>query len=300
MLDSKKIGLGLLLIFLNQFYVWGSEADITKAIIFSTVLPGGGHLYLKEYKDFSFYLSGELALALFGRQIKNKLEENEQNIFYLHAYKLHELNIFSAYRKARILSKNKDYSFPMDTTPLTKLYSSPFHLTNLKDKYVWGFAMAGAVLNAIEGYLNKERKNYDKISSVKIIGKNYNRNDGFFIYQGLWIPISLNSAVSEECVWRGLVQSEWERFIGRKAGLLVSSAFFGFSHVYKPTETKYWIYGVEATLAGIYLGWVYQRNNYQLEKPIAAHFWFNVLGGTALFLIDPESNPLGIKVNFGF
>lgn len=88
-----KSGFGLLLVLLSQFCVWGDDAKVSKATVFSTFFPGGGHLYLKKYKDFYFYLGSELALVLLGWQIQNKLEENEQNIFYLHAYKFHELNI---------------------------------------------------------------------------------------------------------------------------------------------------------------------------------------------------------------
>ncbi len=88
--------------------------------------------------------------------------------------------------------------------------------------------------------------------------------------------------------------------MGKRQGLILASLLFGIGHVSEPTEVKSWAYGIIGSLSGFYLGKLYQDTNYSLEKPIAAHFWFNVAAGTTLFLLDPANNPLGLKVTFRF
>jgi len=276
------------------------KKDPDRAILFSSFFPGGGHFYLGDYKTGSMYLLTELGLFLAGNQMEDKLEKKEQNIFHLHALKLHELGVFPAYRAARLKMNNVSYRNPVDDTPLSRLALAPFKWENLKDPHVYGFFFAGAVLNAIEASLNKERRNFQDIKEIQIMGEEYERDPGFAAYEKLWIPISLNAAVSEECLYRGVIQSQLEEELGKNKGLIVSSLLFGIGHVTKPSEAKYWAYGVLSSLCGYYLGKIYQKNHYHLDKSIAAHFWFDVAAGTTLFLMDPANNPLGLKVTFHF
>jgi len=274
--------------------------DPEKAIIFSSLFPGGGHFYLGDCKTGFFYLLTELGLFLAGNQVKDKLERTELNIFHLHALKLHELNIFTAYRQARLRIDNFGYRNPIDDTPVSKLALAPFKWENIKDPYVYGFFLAGVVLNAIEASLNKERRSFQDVDEIQIMGEKYKHDPGFATYETFWIPISLNAAVSEECFYRGVIQSQLEEAMGKRQGLILASLLFGLGHISEPTEVKSWAYGIIGSLSGFYLGKLYQNTNYNLEKPIAAHFWFNVAAGTTLFLLDPANNPLGLKVTFRF
>ena len=276
------------------------KKDPDRAILFSSFFPGGGHFYLGDYKTGSMYLLTELGLFLAGNQMKDKLEKEEQNIFYLHALKFHELGVFTAYRETRLKMNNVGYRNPIDETPVSKLALAPFKWENLKDPYVYGFFFAGIVLNAIEASLNKKRRNFQDINEIRVMGEKYERDPGFVAYEKLWIPISLNAAVSEECLYRGVIQSQLEEVMGKNKGLITSSLLFGIGHITKPTEAKYWAYGILSSLCGFYLGKLYQKNNYKLSKSIAAHFWFDVAAGTTLFLLDPANNPLGLKVTFHF
>jgi uncharacterized protein len=38
---------------------------------------------------------------------------------------------------------------------------------------------------------------------------------------------------------------------------------------------------VQAGLAGAYLGWVQQRNNFAIGEGVAIHYWVNVIAGIA-------------------
>jgi membrane protease YdiL (CAAX protease family) len=130
------------------------------------------------------------------------------------------------------------------------------------------------------------------------MGVNYPKEKGFFIYQLLSILVSLEAAVSEECVYRGIIQTTWQSAFGKKKGLILSAILFGLLHVTRPQEPLYWYYGLMASLGGIYFGWLYEKDNYCLSRPIAGHFWFNALAFATTFLVKPTLNPLGVKVRF--
>lgn len=138
-------------------------------------------------------------------------------------------------------------------------------------------------MNAIEASLNKERRDFQDVDEIQIMGEKYKRDPGFATHDTFWIPISLNAAVSEECFYRGVIQSQFEEAMGKGSSLILASLLFGLGHISEPTEAKSWAYGIIRSLSGLYLGKLYQDTNYSLEKPIAAHFWFNVAAGTTCF-----------------
>ncbi len=137
------------------------------------------------------------------------------NVFHLHALKLHELNIFTAYRQARLRIDNLGYRNPIDDTPVSKLALAPFKWENIKDPSVYGFFLAGVVLNAIEASLNMKRRSFQDVDEIQIMGEKYERNRSLAAYETFWIPISLNAAVSEECFYRGVsnhnLRKQWAR-----------------------------------------------------------------------------------------
>ena len=81
-------------------------------------------------------------------------------------------------------------------------------------------------------------------------------------------------------------------------GLLAASALFGAAHFDGQKESLENV--LFAMAAGLFLGSRFQRRGYHLSEPIAEHFWFDALAGITLYLADPENNPLGAKVEFGF
>lgn len=290
------------IIFLVTFagVLHSEEKSVSNTVLWSVILPGGGHFYLNQNNAGNAYLFTEGLLLIAGLNVEQTLVSGEWNFMYVNALKVYELNIFTSYREARILNNNRSYTTPIDKTPLHKLILAPFKWENIKSPYVYGFFLAGIAINAAEGYSNTQRKSFDRISGVNIMNTSFNRDAGAAVYEGMWITLSLNAAVSEECAYRGFMQSEFEEMLGKNAGLFVSSGIFGLGHVTNWADGKSWANGGVATLAGLYLGWLFQKEGYRLEKPIAAHFWFNFAAGTTLFLIDSANNPLGIRVNFTF
>ena len=280
-------------------FAW-EERNISNTLLWSLFIPGGGHFYLGQTGAGNAYLILEGLLLIGGRSAEQSLSYGEWNYFYVNCLKIHELNIFTSYREARILNNNAGYKTPVDRTPVKDLLLAPFRWENLKSPYVFGFFLAGIGLNCLEANMNPSRKCWDRISAVNIMNTTFDRGSGTAMYSAMWTALSLNAAVSEECAYRGLLQVEMEESIGKTTGLLVSSGIFGLGHVTDWQDPKSWAYGGVATLAGMYLGWLFQKEGYRLEKPIAAHFWFNLAAGTTMFIMDPANNPLGIKVNFSF
>lgn len=300
---KNKLGCIVILVLLAVFSAAGSaraeEKTVLNTLLWSLFIPGGGHYYLGQENAGSAYVIAEGLLCLGGASTGGLLSPGEWNYSYVTALKVHELGIFTSYREARALN-NDGYTTPIDSTPVGKLYLAPFKPENFTSPYVYCFMLAGAGINALEASFNAGRKDYDSVAGVRVIGTNFDREAGTALYGCMWITLSLNAAVGEECAYRGFFQAECEESMGRTAGLLVSSGLFGLGHVSDWSSGSSWASGGIASLCGLYLGWLFQREGYQLEKPIAAHFWFDVAAGTTLFIMDPANNPIGLKVDFKF
>ena len=106
--------------------------------------------------------------------------------------------------------------------------------------------------------------------------------------------------MSEEALFRGMIQPGLERRWGDGAGLAAASGLFGLAHLKRLNDAESWANVGLAFAAGLVLGWRFQRGGYRLAEPVAAHFWFDVAAGLALFLDNPAENPLGAKVEFAF
>ncbi len=305
-LESKVLPIvltGVLLVLVEFHSAEAGRRDPPTAAFLSAIFPGGGHFYLGESGKGLIYLSSELSLVGAGYCLDESLEKEpreELNFLYILALKEHELGIFTAYRNARLLSGNKKYTIPPDPSPISKLFLSPFLGNNLVSLEVYGFALIGAALAYGQWLANKPQKRFNQISDVYIMGGHLDRGRGFSTYEALLFSISLSAAVGEEAAWRGVVQTEYEESLGRVKGLVAASLMFGLSHLLNPNVANRYREGGVATAGGMYLGWLYQRNGYCLSRSIAAHFWYNILAGTTAFLLDPENNPLGIKVEFKF
>lgn len=85
------------------------------------------------------------------------------------------------------------------------------------------------------------------------------------------------TAVGEEGFFRGFLNNELSDRWGNGWGLAGSSAIFGLAHTGQGQAAN----AVQAGLAGAYLGWVHQRNAFQIGEGVAIHYWVNVIAGIA-------------------
>jgi hypothetical protein len=85
------------------------------------------------------------------------------------------------------------------------------------------------------------------------------------------------TAVGEEGFFRGFLNNELSDRWGNGWGLAGSSAIFGLAHTGQGQAAN----AIQAGLAGAYLGWVHQRNSFQIGESVALHYWVNVIAGIA-------------------
>lgn len=81
------------------------------------------------------------------------------------------------------------------------------------------------------------------------------------------------TAVGEEAFFRGYVNTEMSDNYGEGIGLGGSSLIFGLAHTGDGNQADF----LAATGIGGYLGWLHQRNGYELGESVAVHYWFNFI-----------------------
>jgi len=298
--------LRIIILFLALFAVdfsYAAEAKEKKstfaAFWWSFFVPGGGHFYLGETGKALGYFAGTASLVGWGIAVNDRKAGGELNTPLLYAQQLHSMQIYTSYREAtKRLDGNPDKKILKDLSSLSDLALSPFRRENLKNPWVIGFALLGAGVNYAIVRLDEKNRDYSDIRSVQILGSRFNRETGLAAYSAYWIPVSLGAGVSEETIFRGMIQTEWEDRWGKKRGLLASSALFGAAHYNGSGESVPNM--LFAGAAGLFLGWRFQERDYKLSESIAEHFWFNLFAGVTLYLAAPEDNPLGAKVEWSF
>ena len=102
------------------------------------------------------------------------------------------------------------------------------------------------------------------------------------------------TAVGEEGFFRGFVNNDLSARWGNGWGLTGSSLLFGIAHNGQGDTANV----VQATIAGAYLGWVHQRNGFEIGEGVALHYWINVLAGIAAIRNGGSAPLLSISVPF--
>ena len=81
------------------------------------------------------------------------------------------------------------------------------------------------------------------------------------------------TAVGEEAFFRGYVNTEMSNNYGEDYGLAGSSLIFGLTHTGDGNQADF----LTSSGIGGYLGWLHQRNGYELGESVAVHYWFNMI-----------------------
>lgn len=273
----------------------------TKALLWS-LLPGGGHFYLGETGTGLGYALSTGAFLLAGAEVQRRNEalgrEDEDNAPQIFGEKLWELSFFTAYRNAVAADGTDVRAEGLDDASISSLIAAPFRPAQLFDPWVLGAGLLGGALAAIDA--RDAERDLGDVSRVGILGHDYNRDDGTALYALSAVSISLGAGFGEEALFRGLLQTMLQERWGRTPGLWAASGVFGLAHIVGPDGKPNPGAVASATLAGAYLGWLYNRDGNRLARPIAAHFWYNfMLMGTS-WALDPDDNPLGVEVQFEF
>lgn len=168
---------------------------------------------------------------------------------------------FAAYRDARERN-NSGYRTPAPKESLSDLALSPFRWEYLSrpTTFVPLALVAAASFGSKNGY---GIYRYNDVSKTDLHVYNLTANEF--------------TAVGEEAFFRGFVNNEFSSRWGNGWGLAGSSALFGLAHTGQGNTAN----ALQAALAGAYLGWVHQRNDFQIGEGVAIHYWWNVIAGIA-------------------
>ncbi|HIE11404.1 MAG TPA: CPBP family intramembrane metalloprotease [Kiritimatiellae bacterium] len=273
-----------------------------KSAMIRALIPGGGHLYLGETATALGYAGTMGALATAGWWLESRNDSlnrpDEVNSFYLLAIKEWELSFFTTYRNAHRNSGLSLQAAGIDPTPVPQLVLAPFRRENLFDGAV--LAAAGLALGLVAASSAGERHRFDAVSRVGMLGTTLRRNEALALYGADTLCLSLAAATAEEAFWRGILHNELEAALGPRRALQASSILFGLAHLVDLDGSLSIGRAAFGTAAGWYLGSLFQADRHRLARPIAAHFWYDFTVMFAGFLLDPDDNPLGVKVSFRY
>ena len=102
------------------------------------------------------------------------------------------------------------------------------------------------------------------------------------------------TAVGEEGFFRGFLNNELSNRWGDGWGLTGSSLLFGIAHNGQGQTAN----AVQAALAGAYLGWVQQRNGFEIGEGVALHYWINVIAGISAIRKGGGATLVSLSVPF--
>ena len=261
------------------------------------LLPGGGQLYLGEKSEGAIYLGSTLSLVGWGAYAETQRGHNEVNAPLVWAQQLYVLSYYTAYRDLRIHIGDTGGAVPVDPASTKELILAPFRWKQVSSPWVIGPALVGVGLSLGIAFSRSDRRTFREIGQVHYIGQSFNRDQSIAPMTAYWATTSLGAGLSEEALFRGVIQAEAEDHWGPTKGLLFGSGVFGLVHLFNrwdPGDVAF------ATAAGIYLGWRYQKTNYRLSQSIAAHFWYDLAAGLTSYFVDPKHNPLGANISYTF
>jgi membrane protease YdiL (CAAX protease family) len=152
-----------------------------------------------------------------------------------------------------------------------------------KDIYFSETAIAYGVLGTIPLFMMFLALEHLQKPSVVSIKKMLLNTLGSGLYRYHWSDLLMLAAiagVSEELLFRGVIQPWLESLLGMTAGLIGSNIVFGMVHAVTP------LYAVLATLVGIYLGLSLDYGgDRNLLTPIIIHGLYDFLAFVALMRV---------------
>ncbi|HEX7926185.1 MAG TPA: CPBP family intramembrane glutamic endopeptidase [bacterium] len=167
---------------------------------------------------------------------------------------------FAAYRDARQAISNTGYNTPAPRESLTDLAIAPYRWEYLQRPTTF-IPLLVALYSAVSPATD-DRYLY---RPDRTITRNTLRNGAFVQSEMV--------GVGEEAFFRGFLNNGLSDSLGENWGLATSSLIFGLAHEGIGSQASI----AQASLFGAYLGWLQQRNNYDIGEGVAIHFWWDFL-----------------------
>lgn len=231
------------------------------------------------------------------------LQPGPVSFFGTTAVKIGWVDQYLVYQQARDLTDNATFAHPQHDSSLQDILTAPFVLRNLLDWRIWAAMAAGLVVeHGLPALLDPQPLGPTVLQArtANFYGIPMTPAQGLALDLATVPIVAYQPAVGEESLFRGVVQQELEHDLGQWPGLLTLSALFGFMHM-RPgvsnseQETRFLV----PALAEIILGSLYQATGYDITKPIAARFYFE-LGDFTWNALRPLGNQSVIGVKYGF
>ncbi len=230
------------------------------AVGLTALIPGLGHVYLKEYSKAGI-IFGSTAAGVAARFNKHTSFPG-----YVAQNLATSYGIYAAYRDVRLYNNNVGFSYKMPTDSFKDLCLASFSLSVLKKPEVWGgflgFLATGIGITYLQSKLHI--KPHLKISAA----------DAY--------PLSAFSiGIREETLFRGYLQSTLSESLTPIGGIILSSLAFGAVHIpnaknysLKDRMNYYKISLPFITSFGLYAGWMTYKNQ-SLKQSVALHSWYD-------------------------
>ena len=169
-------------------------------------------------------------------------------------------SFYSTYRDAQIGSSATKFN------SFKQLAKAPINWNLFSDPYVW--APLGALMT-----ISLFAKQPDEDQRIK--NKNYRYqltdNSQASDYYHNSIIDSVAIGIGEEVLFRGVINHYAINKYGYWGGLIGSSLLFGLAHMGDGFQAS----PLAASAAGFYFGHIHYNNNYDLQKTVALHTWWD-------------------------
>jgi membrane protease YdiL (CAAX protease family) len=282
---------------------------------------GIGHFLQKEWLAGSIFFGSELGLMFIKKDLKDRIGPSDftkypnisnNNEFYKRTglsqrskaiqeyseiasqslFYLRMIDFYSSYRTLH--NKNSATNkIQLDNTSIPSLLLSPF-----KPKYLinpWVFVPI--ILSGIGSYIDANNdKPLSSANNIAMLDDVYSPNQALLFSAGINAYRYLTVAGGEEMFWRGAVQTELTEKMNPTFAIVTSSLAFGLWHIPNNGVGN----GLIAALAGLYLGYRYNENGYDLGEVIATHFWLDWLPSIVELIRNPRNSRFVYSISWKF
>lgn len=273
--------------------------------------PGLGHLYLREPGRGAIFLGAEAAelgaivttITTSGWDPENPADTRYQRALLPTAWlqNTHLLGVYDAWRIARMRAPAGTWrTIPEPST--ARMLLAPFSGRQLtRPAVVVPLALVWGVGIGLATQVESGEAKYTELTRIPVFSREVDREVALAVAGGYYSATFYSVGIGEEALFRGVIQTALEERWGPTWGWVAATAFFASLHAANGATLGESAIAVGATsLIGGYLGWLYQRDGYDLTGPVFFHVWYDVGIGITTFLLDPEHQPFTAGVSIPF
>lgn len=267
------------------------------------LLPGGTHFAEGNKGKGWAFAATEWSLLAGGLAFDSHLKADNESEYYnyplLVAQQVYVVDKMDYYLKQfhQIAQQN---DMPYRYASLKDMLLAPLDYKQFKEPLVWGMVGFGVAMSALSWYTG----NYhiQDIESIWGYGQQLPLAGGHAAYSATGTTISYGAGLSEEMLFRGLLQPALSMKRGSAFGLHASSLLFSAAHLPSYLTIKNpWELALavgQITAFGYFFGINARNNEYDIRTAIAAHTWYDIAVILGSWIAAPDMNPLGFRVSF--